>query len=463
MAPGKYACFLFLLSAVAFSCKKDSFITSPQASLSTSADTLFFDTVFATAGSITESFKIFNNNNQKLLLSKVKLAGGSASAFTININGMAAPEADNIAVNANDSLYVFVQVRINPNSDTLPFIIRDSILISYNGNQQFVQLQAYGQNAHFLNAVTLSGQVTWNNTLPYVILGGLLVDSTATLTIQPGTRIYLHATSPFLVDGTLVVNGTRQDSVVFNGDRLDPDYSNLPASWPGIFFSNRSTNNFLKHAVIKNAYQGLIVQGNSLNANAKLTLSQCVLDNIYDAGLLGINTSIKADNCLITNCGSNILLELGGNYQFVSCTVASYNNLYIAHQSPVLQVSNAASQNGVTLTAPLTALFQNCIFWGDFGTVNDEIAINFQGNNAPVSFDHVLYKAKDNITNANFDAQSIKNVAPLFDSVGVISNFYDFHLQPNSPAIHAGVVTAFALDLDDQPRGAQPDIGCYQQ
>jgi hypothetical protein len=127
-----------------------------------------------------------------------------------------------------------------------------------------------------------------------------------------------------------------------------------------------------------------------------------------------------------------------------------------------LQASNAALQNGVTLTQPLTAFFQNCIFWGDFGNVDDEIAINFVGTNPPVNFDHVLYKAKDDIINGTFDANSIRNTDPQFDSIDVSHNYYDFHLQAGSPAIDAGVITAFPLDLDDKPRDSKPDIGCYE-
>lgn len=460
----KYVSFFFLLSAIIFSCKKESFITSPQANLSTSADTLKYDTVFTSVGSVTQSFKIFNNNNQKLRLSQVKLSGGASSAFKINVDGTAATEVGNIEINANDSIYVFVQVNVNPNAGNLPFLLRDSILISYNGNQKFVQLQAYGQNAIFLNTVKLTGNVTWNKTLPYVILGGILIDSNATLTVQEGTRIYLHANAPFLVDGTLIVNGTKDDSVVFNGDRLDPDYKDLPASWPGIFFSSNSKDNYVKHAIIKNAYQGIIAQGLSLNANPKLTLSQCIVDNIYDAGILGINTNIYADNCLISNCGSNVLLELGGDYHFINCTVASYNNFYLTHKNPVLQVSNAAMQNGATLTQPLNALFQNCIFWGDNDNVDNEIEVDKKGSDTFLAnFDHVLYKAKDNVANGNFDSQSIKNIDPAFDSIDVSHTYYDFHLKDNSPAIDAGVITSFPKDIDDKTRDAKPDIGCYEK
>ncbi len=462
----KYLFFFFFVSAIIFSCKKESFITSSQANLYTSTDTLSYDTVFTSVGSVIQSFKIFNDNNQKLRLSQVKLSGGSSSPFKINVDGTSATEVDNIEINANDSIYVFVQVNINPTAENLPFIIQDSILISYNGNQKFVQLQAYGQNAIFLNSVKLTGNITWDKTLPYVILGGILIDSNSTLNVEAGTRIYLHANAPFLVDGTLIVNGTKQDSVIFNGDRLDPDYRDLPASWPGIFFSGSSKDNYMKHTIIKNAYQGIIAQELSITANPKVTITQSVIDNIYDAGILGINTDIDADNCLISNCGSNILIGLGGNYNFVHCTVASYNNFFITHKNPVLQLSNAAMQGGVTVTKSLNAIFQNCIFWGDGGNVDDEIVVNKQGTDPfSVVFNHVLYKAKDIPSVATFDSP-IQNADLMFDSINVSKNYYDFRFNdhPLSPSIDAGVLTTFPLDLDDNPRAnGLPDLGCYEK
>ena len=99
-----------IITFLFFSCRKESFISSPDARLSLSADSIKFDTVFTTVGSITQSFKIFNDNDQKLLLSKVKLMGGAGSAYKININGLAVIEADNIELAANDSIYIFVTV-----------------------------------------------------------------------------------------------------------------------------------------------------------------------------------------------------------------------------------------------------------------------------------------------------------------------------------------------------------------
>src|SRR5690606_2650412 len=130
------------------------------------ADTISFDTVFTTVGSISKSFKIFNGNNQKLLLSDVQLAGGQSSPFKINIDGVSSSSVKNIELNPNDSLYVFVQVNVDPNSEKNPFILKDSIEISFNGNKRFVQLQAYGQNAIFLKREVIRGNQIWTNELP---------------------------------------------------------------------------------------------------------------------------------------------------------------------------------------------------------------------------------------------------------------------------------------------------------
>ena len=182
--------------AIFFACKKDSFITSPDAIVAITADTLKYDTVFVTSGSITQSFKIVNQNNQKLRLTSVKLMGGSGSAFKINVDGAIGPEVNNLEINANDSVYVFVQVNVDPGSGNLPLVIRDSIQVSYNGKNKVVQLEAWGQNAHFLVNKEITTNETWNNDLPYVILGYLYVAPNRTLTINKGCRIYVNAGAP---------------------------------------------------------------------------------------------------------------------------------------------------------------------------------------------------------------------------------------------------------------------------
>lgn len=325
-------------------------------------------------------------------------------------------------------------------------------------------MQAYGQNAHFFNNKEISTNTTWPNDLPYVILGGLQIDSNASLTIQKGCKVYFHANAPLIVDGSLNVQGADTAKVYFSGDRLDDPYKNFPGSWPGIYFMQSSKDNVLQFAVIKNAYQGAVAESLSSDANPKLTLSDCIIDNIYDAGILGVQTNINAQNCLVSNSGRNIVLGYGGNYSFINCTVASYSNNYISHTSAVLNISNYLTTSSGYLTADISASFVNCIFWGNGDTVTNEVVSSQQGNNVfNINFLNCLWKVAT--IPANVNSSNMLHVDPVFDSVNNQRMYYDFHLKTASPAIDAGIATGIPFDLDGNPRtvGSATDLGCYEK
>ena len=460
-------CLLLLIYCYIFSsCQKDSFISSANALLNTSVDTLKYDTVFTSIGSVTQSFKINNTNNQKLLLTSVKLMSGNTSAYSININGNPVNKLSNIEVAANDSIYVFVSVKINPNTANLPFVVKDSILIAYNGNSKYIQLEAYGQNANFLRNRTITGNITWPNNLPYVILGGLTINTGATLNIEAGCKIYAHTYAPILVNGSLITNGTLQQPVTFNGDRLDGEYKDFSAAWPGIYFTETSINNVLTHTLIKNAVQAVVAEKPANNNMPKLILHQCIIDNASNIGLLAVNSVITAENSLITNCGTNISLTYGGVYNFTNCTVAAYSANYSAHNKPVLLVNNSTINGGNVLTASISANFTNCIFWGDGGLVDNEVVVDKLGvNSFNVLFDHCIYKAKSDPTNSII-SQCIKNQNPLFDNIDFTKKIYNFSTtNALAPGIDKGLSnTGFTKDLNDNNRVVNIiDIGCYEK
>lgn len=441
-------------------CRKDSFITSPDARLSISVDTLKYDTLFTSTGSVTQRFKIINENNQKLRLTEVRLMGGNSSSYRMNVDGTPGAVAGNIEVEANDSIYVFVQVTIDPATAQLPFIVRDSIRVQYNGKERWVQLEAWGQNAHFLRAHEVNGNETWTNDLPYVILDYLYIAPGARLTLEKGCRLYMHADAPVVVDGSLVANGEADSlqRVYFSGDRLDDPYRKYPAAWPGIFFRNGSTANVLEYAVIRNAYQAIVIQGNG--SAAQLTLRQCIIDNGYDAGILAANAGIVAENSLFSNCGRNLVLAAGGNYQFTHCTIVSISNTYINHKDPVLLLSDNDGTGGFNLNAQ----FRNCIIWGENGLVEDEVLID-RKNNAVfnVGFDHVLWKMTTTPAGISTNA-IIANQSPGFDNIDAGRHIYNFRLKEDSPALEAGAASALGIDLDGNPRPVGlPDLGCYER
>jgi len=449
--------FIYLFGA----CKKEQVITSPNAFLNLSTDSLYFDTVFTSTGSVTKFLKVANPNSQKIILSSVQLIGGATSAFALNVDGSSGNSFQNISIAANDSIYVFATVRINPSAVNLPFLVQDSIEIKFNGNTAKVQLTAYGQNANFLRNISIQSDTTWTNEKPFVIIGNCTVNAGKKLTIQKGCNLYFQANAPLIVNGTLQVNGAQaaNEKVTFTGNRLDEPYREFPGSWPGIVFNASSNNNVLTHAIIKNAYQALVV-GNMVNANPKLTLQQCIINNAYDMGIRAVNASINANNCLISNCGNNINIQ-AGNYQFTNCTIASYGNSFIAHKLPVVSISNTVSAN---TTAPLSGNFTNCIIYGEGGIVENEIVVNKQGTTPfSVLLENVLYKAKDDPNNTVI-INSIKNILPQFDTINTSDRTYNFRLRSTSPAINKGKATIFTQDLDGNNRNILvPDLGCYEK
>ena len=58
--------FLVTVISLMFSCRKDEINTDTSVTLSFSADTILFDTVFATFGSTTKRLKIYNPNSNPI-------------------------------------------------------------------------------------------------------------------------------------------------------------------------------------------------------------------------------------------------------------------------------------------------------------------------------------------------------------------------------------------------------------
>jgi hypothetical protein len=456
--------FCIFASFILVSCQKQSNLNG-NAFLFISSDTLSFDTVFTTVGAVTQQVKLINNNSQGIAISSVTLVGGSGSPFIINIDGTPGPSASNLNIPANDSLYIFVTLLVPSGTNPTPFILNDSIRISYNGIIQYIQLNAWGQNAHFLKNAVIQGNTVWPNDLPYVIYGGLTIDSNAILTIQPGTHIYMHADAPIFIDGTLKVLGDTAASqrVYFTGDRLDQPYANYPGSWPGIYFRTASKDNVLNYASFQNGNHSIVAEGPSTDLNPKLTLNQCIINNSLAEGLLGNQSSITAINCLISNCGQNIVISLGGVYQFEYCTVASYSTNLLSHQQPVLTVSNANTDGSQTTPGNLNANFIDCIFWGS-ESISDEALIIKQGNTVySVLFDHSILKQQNYPENIDSNALSL-NTDPLFMETGYPGNIFNFHVEASSPAVDHGSNLGVLVDLDGNPRPVNlPDLGCYER
>lgn len=469
---------LFLGIIFSTSCKKDGYLTE-GGSVQFSTDTLLFDTVFTAQGSSTRSIRISNPENKSILISKIRLAKGNQSPYRLNINGVPGKSFDNIELAGKDSLWVFAAVTIDPTNLDNPFLVEDRLIVSLNNQDFSIPIIAFGQNAYYIVDSVLSTQV-WKNDKPYIIMKNALVDEGATLTIQAGTKVYVHQDSRLYVQGSLKINGTQSQPVTFQGDRIDRDIyvgeggGDVPGEWGGLYFFKESFGNEINYALFKNGGASTRFFDNNVMAATiqvdedsikipnqyKLRITNSTIHTSQGYGLLAFNSSVYAENCLIVECGAeNVMFFEGGNYKLFNCTIATYGTTFLKHDKNVsLGVLNyfPISQSEY-IGNSLNAEIKNCIIYGSLE--NEIIVSKKQDFLASVSIENCLLKSKDAIEDFTFLQNNKLNLDPLFTD----RNELDFHLEPNSPAIGAGInLPGITTDLDGKPRPSPPSIGCFE-
>jgi hypothetical protein len=375
------------LIASLFTCcnPADKIDSSPSIRLSFSTDTVLFDTVFTTIGSSTRSFKVYNRNNHRINISDIRLSGAAGSPFRINIDGQAGNSFSNIDIDAHDSIFVFVRVNINPDDQNTPFVRQDSLLFTLNGNQQKMNLVAWGQNAHYILADTrspglppykiIAGKnqtVTWKADKPYVIYGYAVVDASAKLIIEAGARICFHNASGLWItqNGTLKVNGTIDQKVIFEGDRTELYYDDIAGQWDRIWINEGNEDNEINWAVIRNGFTGIQAETLDPLRTGKLIIHNTVIKNMSGYGLLAKQYNVEAGNLMIYDAGIQALNLSVGNYDFRQCTFANFWNKS-ARNEPSVKLSNYytafdAAGKDIQIKGNLSnAYFGNCQITGN--------------------------------------------------------------------------------------------------
>jgi hypothetical protein len=481
MSPLRWLLPLFILPfAILTGCQDD--LVPGQGSLDFSEDTVIFDTVFTTIGSITRQFKVYNPSSDEVTISSIYLAGGQQSKYRLNVDGTPGIIFSNVTIQGNDSMFVFVDVTLDPNNQSGPAMVTDSVIFVTDGVQQDVDLAACGWDAIFyyptnylegLGAYSIieCPNMVWTSAKPIVIYGTAVVDSACTLDIEAGTRIFSHKSSGILVyrDGTLHVNGVQGNEVVFASDRLDEFYVDQSGEWDRIWLAQGSKDNTINYAIIKNGNVGVQVDFfNETSPNPTLRMSNTVIENMAGASIFGQTAKIDAYNCVFGSGGQfSAALTLGGTYNFRHCTFANYwvnGN----RQTPALLQNNWYEAQGQTYAFDYNAYFGNCIIYGNNlneldNDVNTSGAFNFQ-------FERCLIRVNPDdvdVSNASQFVDIIYNEDPNFKD----ASENKFELDTLSPAKDVGymsIVNAIAElqnDLNGNPRTFDlgPDLGAFER
>ena len=492
---------LFLAAAALFlpACRKDAKFTEEGGiSLEFSQDSILFDTIFTQARfSVTKRFVARNPANNAIRVD-VALEGGSPSPYRINVDGASGISFTDVEILGGDSVFVFVEVTLDQSNTSNPFVFEDHILFNTNGTAQKVLLQAWGQDAHFIypdqaiqglppfsyiaggldqNGNQICETVVWPNDLPYVIYGYGRVDSCCTLIIDPGVRVYVHSGGGLWAYrwGQIKANGDPGQEIIFQGDRLEPFYSELPGQWDRIWLNEGPAEyeNYFKNVLIKNALVGLQCENFPLFPEEPTSATKLVLENVRvrncsAAGILSRNYSIQATNLLVGDCGQfGVALTGGGEYAFTNFTIANYWN-YDIRQTPAFFMNNVYPDiNGnLQVRAITNSTFVNGLI---NGSNENEFLVEFNDLQLPelLNFRNCMLRTDQSTNDITYfpDPSTIfRNQNPGFVDVGA----RDFHITtssyPNGRGISISGNVAALRDLDGVERGADPDwdIGCYE-
>lgn len=447
-------------------CRREKINTTPF-DLTFNDDTLLFDTVFTNLSpstnppSIYEVLKVKNTSKLKVK-TNISLAGGVSSPFRINVDGQSGTDFTNYEIAAGDSLYIFVEAYLKQNNINNPLVITDSIIFENNGKLQNVKLVAWGQDAHYLAESIITQNTTWKNDgKPYVLYNFVAVDYKTKLTIEKGVHIYSHNNVRLYIGGTLDVQGDTNDKVIFEADRLQWEYKEVPNQWVGIRFLPESINNKIKNCIIKNAIVGIEVDSVPVSGTYNLTLDQVEIKNMGQVGIVGYSAAIKAINCLIYNCGKYTFAGVyGGKYDIYNSTFAVYNNTYINRKTAHFGFNNEVFKDANGIPLLMVALdyhLENNIIYGD---QEEEIEIGLDPNNSTTTgefFQKNIFKTKK-LESKFLTQTNLVNEDPKFSKTDAMN----YELNSDSKAISFGNIIGVNIDIRGKSRSGNPDIGCYE-
>ncbi|MBT9188568.1 hypothetical protein [Zobellia russellii] len=489
------------------SCRKDFEYAPSNGNLEFSKDTVFLDTIFSNIGSSTYSLKVYNRSKDDISIPFIGLKQGETSSYRLNVDGVAGKTFSDIPLMAQDSLYIFIETTVTL-QNTNQFLYTDILQFDQGNNSQQIPLVTLVQDAIFLypnrnskgekemvvidvdadgNNISAPGfelkndQLHFTNEKPYVIYGFAVVPSEQQLILDPGARVFFHQNSGMAVrpKASLKVNGALssdqellENEVIFEGDRLEPEYGNVAGQWQGIRLEEGSSSNTINYLTLKNATVGIFAQGESSLSSPTLTIENSQIYNSSKINLWGKTAYIEAKNLVVGSAGnSSLYCNLGGSYSFTHTTIANYwTESFRPNAALTINNFEPDTQNNSYGADLIKADFKNCIIDGngDFEIShgsNGSNAYNFlfssclitvNENNIP-SNSGELYQFEDDITYKN----SLINGLTEFED----TQKNNFRLTSTSEALNIGdKIDALAIPLDilGTERTESPDLGAYE-
>lgn len=500
----KIIILLFVGLAISLSSCRQDFVFQPSTGdLTFSRDTIYLDTVFSTIGSSTYTLKVYNKSSKDIKIPTITFGKGVGSKYRMTIDGMTGYENrvfHDVELLAKDSMYIFIETTAAiGDANPADFLYTDQIEFDSGANLQKVELVTLIQDAYFIfpnNTNGVIGQIpigfnedgtvletngrnlshshpdngneyVFKTDKPYVVYGYASVPNGETLTIPGGARVHFHADSGLVVqqggslhiEGSTSVTAALENEVIFEGDRLEPDFSEVPGQWGAVYLRQGSTNHTIKNLTLKNAVIGLLIEPDT----GAIPIENTQIYDCANYGILSYNGTITGKKIVINNCGQFCFGAVyGGTYNFTNCT---FNNNWSSSKQLAVYVSDYL-KDATPDTLPLTANFTNCII---YGSNSNELIQEKKGTVFSTSFQNCLVKL-------NVSSSSIIPGNPLYDVIRLEQNGNIINKTPNflninrnklvigedSFAKGSGIDAGIPFDILGNPRGPiSYDIGAY--
>jgi hypothetical protein len=502
--------FLFFvgLAITVSSCRQDFVFEPSTGDLVFSKDTIYLDTVFANIGSSTYTLKVYNRSSKDIKIPTIQLGKGLTSKYRMTVDGMTGENNrifHDVELLAKDSMYIFIETTAGiGDANPSDFLYTDQIEFDSGANLQKVELVTLIQDAYFIfpnkqNGITESipigfdedgtvletngrnlshnhpdngNEYLFNTDRPYVVYGYASVPNGETLTIPAGARVHFHADSGLVVQqgGTLHVDGVTsttealENEVIFEGDRLEPDFSDVPGQWGTVYLRQGSTNHRIKNLTIKNAIIGLLVEN---NFGTPMSIENTQIYDCSNVGLLGRAANIEGKNMVINTAGvASLACTLGGSYEFKHCT---FNNNWASSKQVAVTVDNYytdTTNNQQIAFDLIKADFKNCII---FGSNQIELLVN-RSTDTSKQFNKLFSKCQIKFNNTNNQFTNNPDYAFINDATEIIKNgIVDFQnisknklfIGADSASKNFGVDVGVPFDILGNPRNGVFDLGAY--
>ncbi len=460
------------------SCIDEKISSDPALRLSFLKDTLLFDTVFTSIGSSTSKVMVYNPNDKNLEISAIGLGLGANSPYRINVDGELSTnnQFTNIELRAKDSLFIFVEVKVDPQASNAPVFIKDSIVFLTNSNQQDIKLLAYGQDMTILRNHKILSDTTLTGEKPYLIFGDMVVDTARTLRLKPGCRLYFHDKASLVVHGNLKADGTREKPILLRGDRTDQIFEDVPYNfvsnqWGGVLLLSKEGNHSFNFVTMNSGYVGIYFSNTDRNFRPKLEINNSRIHNFLKYGLVVQNGDVLVTNSEISNTGAYSVYLNGGKHRFIHSTIANYFNSTDVRIQPSNKEGNAAVMiMELNRIIPMETEFLNCVVAGSSSN-EFEILSRFDAeyhgkfshsyfrkekpDPLPAMFSNITwYNPKDTLfQNTFFDLKKLEYYNFMPDSISPIRNIGDVEVSKLYP-----------IDLNGKNRleDGKPDAGAYE-